>query len=130
MTKCRRHHATFPSTLRSSTLLFSAGFLPSSCRREYRRGPFIRALSLSLSLVFSSQPSFFLQSLLRGSLPCTGCSSRMAKTTQLWDTRGESRGLSERQAVIHSAVFVVDRDYCSPDDYNRARSEKQSSKIN
>lgn len=49
-------------------------------------------LSLFLFFLFSSRPSFFLRSSpLRGSLPCAGCSFRMAKTTQLWDTRGESR---------------------------------------
>lgn len=73
-------------------------FRRASCPRlvggNIEEVPFL-APSFSLSLVFSSQPSFFLRSsLLRGSLPCAGCSSRMAKTTQLWDTRGESRELS------------------------------------
>lgn len=70
-----------------ATPLFSAGFLPSSCRREYRKGPFL-SLSLSYfpySLRFSSGR---LSSRLIAARSQGALFFRMAKTVHSCGTRG------------------------------------------
>lgn len=107
VTKYRRYHATFPLTLRSSTSLFSARFLPSSRRREYR----IKDISLLLSSLLFAVFVF----------PPVVSSSRLITTCQIlfpngenerscWTRKGESRGrhIDRRErtseAVIHTVV--------------------------
>jgi len=103
-------------------------FLPSSRRREYRKGPlslsfFFLSLSLSLSLSFCFFTVFVFPPVVFSSRLITArrilfpygendAAAGHAKGNLEGDTSTVAR---TSEAVIHSVVSTVNRDYCLPD---------------